>query len=144
MNRKYTNHKRKIPTKIITISIIFLLISTFPVINAQLNIKLTVNTDQSQYYPGELVSISGRLTEDGSGMAGEGVCIEIKSPSGDTVHSICTLTNSQGGYNDFYTAEHGIGYFEITVHADIGATAYDSFNGMETGDAPKILKASEA
>jgi PKD repeat protein len=101
--------------------ITFLLIF-IPITNANLNYNLTVNTNQSQYYNTELVTITGRLTLDGTGFQA-GVCVDITNPSGSNVLSVCFPTDSQGYYSVFYplTTDSQIGIYNVLAKYEEGA-----------------------
>ena len=95
---KINRISKKIEVLIIITTIILLISSTIGI--AKLDFNLTVNTNQSQYYKNEMVTISGRLTQDGIGVQA-GVCVDIKNPSGISVLSVCFPSDSQGYYSVF-------------------------------------------
>jgi len=103
-----------------------------PLSIAILGYNLTVGTNQSQYYTTEQVSISGRLTENGSGIQGP-ICLEILNPSSSTVFSGCFQTDSQGHYSKFYSLDSSaqLGTYTINVEYHEGdvllASASTSF-----------------
>ncbi|MBN1280305.1 MAG: PKD domain-containing protein [Candidatus Thermoplasmatota archaeon] len=91
-------------------------ISTGSVIRS---VELTVETDQPQYYLDEDVSVFGRLTENGTGIEGSPVCLDIIDSQGISVIGFCGVTLPDGGYTfDFVlpnTTALGVCY--ASVHA---------------------------
>ena len=89
---------------------------------------ITVNTNQPNYYPGETVTITGRLTQDGSGVPNSPVCVSIKDPSNNEVFSLCMQTNSQGQFSVSYQAKEPLGIYSVKAQSELySVTAYDTF-----------------
>jgi len=111
---------------------IIILLATTPLLNASMVYTLTCRTNHSEYYPGETVKVSGKLSNDGVGVGGAPVCVEIKT-NGQIVFSICQSTSSQGNYQVYYTVDGPLGYYIVKTDAhDQGVTAYDSFKVVST------------
>jgi len=117
-----------IKNTLVTITILtFILLIINPISIAKLDYNLTVGTNQSQYYPSEQVSISGRLTEDGSGLIG-GVCVDISNPNGGNIFAVCFPSNAEGYYSIFYTLDSNaqIGTYNVKAEYKDGETVLAS------------------
>jgi hypothetical protein len=82
----------------LTFLAIFILVSISVVGIVKVGFELTVETDQPQYYPGEQVNITGRLTENGSGVPDAYVCVTVTDPNGTDVLGVCMPTDDSGYY----------------------------------------------
>jgi PKD repeat protein len=119
--------------KKIALILAFSLIITSTMTTVQAAYSISVNTDQSEYYLGETVRATLRLKENGDPVGGAPVCISIIY-GGEVVFSLCGTTNSQGSFSVFYQANDGLGFYQVSAHANppIDITAYDSFNVVST------------
>jgi uncharacterized protein YfaS (alpha-2-macroglobulin family) len=97
--------------------------------------NLTVSTDKPQYYNGEIVRISGRLTDNGNGISAE-VCINVTDPNGVQIDGICIVTNSAGYYWRNITLDSDAipGVYHVTVDDEVhGIQASTSFTVFRLG-----------
>jgi len=94
----YNENKRNFMNILLTFCAVGILLLGSFTGSAKPAYMLTVETDQYYYFPGEIVYVSGRLTEDGTGLVGD-VCITVTDPDETPVFSVCTVTTSEGYYD---------------------------------------------
>lgn len=104
--------------------IIFLtimLVSTSAMAMLNSDVVLTVETDKSEYYPGEKVIFTGSLTEDGEGVPDSMLCLEIVDPDEVLLFGACFQTNDTGCFQDSLTLDINatLGTYEINLHSVI-------------------------
>ena len=99
-------------------------------INAMAN-ELTVDTDEDQYYPEELVIITGQYTEDSVGTQAQ-VCVNVTDPDGAPVFWICVDSDSEGNYNTDFTLSEDTKSGTYNVHAYVtGEETVEAFTTFE-------------
>ncbi|MBN2102324.1 MAG: hypothetical protein JW716_05640 [Candidatus Aenigmarchaeota archaeon] len=94
--------------------------------------RLTVETDQAEYYPGHDVTIFGTLLdEECNPVVGENMAIQVRD-SLDNPFSDQATTNSQGYYEYTYTldTEAPLGTYTVTANGN-GDTAQTTFDVVE-------------
>ena len=92
--------------------------------------SLTIATDKPQYEPGEMVTVTGRLTDNGAGIPSANVCVNFTDPHGEPLFSLCPSTNATGYYTVTYTLQSDAraGTYHVTADAeDYGLEASTSF-----------------
>ena len=122
---KLKNKKIKKFTYKISILIIFIALIFPTIVYSKPTYSLSIYTDEFYYYPGETVKISGKLTHNGSGVSGAGVCINIENPDGNQVFNICLATSSSGKFSTTYTPGSKQGSYHISAEA----SQYDVTSG---------------
>ena len=82
---------------------------------------LIVLTDETQYLPGKTVEISGRLTDNGTGVPSTQILLEIRDSEGG-VSSNSTETNETGYYVSSYFVDYEAptGLYNVTANVTIG------------------------
>jgi len=120
----YKNMTLKLST-IICASIF--LISIFPVVLANPGYEITVETDQTHYYPDEFVNISGRLTENGVGIEGT-ISVVVDYPNYQGQGAFLE-TNASGYY--YWLMDLGVdpplGYYDVEAEYEYVIQNYTSF-----------------
>ncbi len=81
---------------------------------------LIVFTDETTYYPGETVNISGRITDNGSGVPSIPITLHIEDPQ-ETIITINLSTNETGYYLYGYPLDYHAptGVYNVTTNASI-------------------------
>ena len=98
-------------------------------------IELTVNTDQTQYYPLEEVTVFGQLKENGTGVPSSIVCISAYDPNQTMVFGFCSITNPDGTYSLSHVLENSsiIGVYNVEVHSvEFDIYTYTTFEVVST------------
>jgi len=115
----------KVKSNLLFIKWIIILLTVFLITPSVMGLalsdyELAVYTDKPQYYPGEEVTIFGRLTENGEGVPDAGICISVIDPDEIEVFGACWVTNDTGEYLFFFTLEIEamLGIYDVHVHAD--------------------------
>jgi hypothetical protein len=113
-----------------------LLISALPlsVLVSSATINVTVQTDKSTYTLGELVSIAGNVTSDGSPVAGVYVGIEVDKPDGSPIFVDQVQTDSNGSFLTNFTlpTDAPVGRYNVTATYG-GSQAFSHFDVVVKG-----------
>lgn len=102
--------------------------------------ELTVETDKSQYYPGEDVLIFGWLTENGTGVPMSGVCLNVTDPEETSLFGGCMITNETGYYDVLITLQPDavFGIYDVESHSiEFDIYAYTTFEVILDNDPPE-------
>ncbi len=81
--------------------------------------QITIHTDQQEYYPGETVTLYGRIMNNGYGVPSSPLCVSVNDTEGNLVFGTCGITNSCGNYSFTYAldSEAVIGVYLASAHS---------------------------
>jgi len=89
----------------------------------ELHITLTI--DKSDTDLGELITISGRITDaKGNGVSEAEVSIQVDGPKGGTVHIAFLLSDSNGSFSDNFRLPKGAIAGNYTIHVTASKQGY--------------------
>jgi len=132
-------NEKRTPTFLITCIIVSILLLSCVSIASSLVLQrgyhVSVQTDHSQYYPGELVTISGQLTNNGTGMPQTSICVNVNDSTGTPVYGTCMLTGQNGTFSLHFTLNEDAVYGIYNVTADnleLPVVGYINFEVVST------------
>ncbi|MEM0466196.1 MAG: PKD domain-containing protein [Candidatus Thermoplasmatota archaeon] len=89
----------------------------------QIGPEITITTDQLEYYPGEQVSISGRILNDGQGVPSSPLCVHVNDSEANMIFGTCGLSNNYGNYTFTFSLDE---YALLgTYHAEAHSYQFD-------------------
>ncbi len=93
--------------------------------------SVNVSTDKQSYGPGEVISITGRVSDEtAQGVAFASVSIQVNDPKGNPVHLTSILSGADGSFSDEFTIPAGSGNGGYTVFATASKPGYTDANSQ--------------
>ncbi|KYH38056.1 MAG: hypothetical protein AYL29_000080 [Candidatus Bathyarchaeota archaeon B24] len=121
--------------KILPPLLVFLVLLAAPA-SLAVTVTIQVSTDKPSYTLGEVVTISGSVTEDGTAKAGVYVNIEVTDPAGTLRYADVVKTGTDGSFSTSFKLAETLPTGTYTVKAFYGGVS--EFTTFVTAKAPEF------